>query len=139
MRKSKRYIALIAVLAILSVSVFIGNTTIISNASSVKENSSKGVVFAESEDYSKYKSEFNFNDAVDEITLNSNNYVGGVKPTANAEYKDVYNLSKNESAVFKFNVAKSGAYNLNLVFADLNESSEKYNFKLEIKIKDFNN
>ena len=131
MKKSKGFIAVVLVVVIL-LSTFLINGIFGSGSEILTEKKDYlNALSTMSVDYGNYVNEFGLNDALDDIILNSDNYVGGVTASFEEE-KTVYKLSKDEYVEFKFNVLNDGAYNLNLVFSDVDESSEKYNFKLEI-------
>ena len=59
------------------------------------------------------------------MVINSKNYTSGINGIDNKEYKTVYELAKNDYVEFEFDVANDGAYNLSLIFADIDDSSEK--------------
>lgn len=132
MKKSKKAIAIITVIAIVAATVFFGSALISSDNSMLGVSSGVPNLSIMSKDYMEYYEKYKFSDAKDEIIINSNNYVGGVEGVDNKDYQTVYELSKNNYIEFKFNVLEDGAYNLNLIFSDIDESSEKYDFSLEI-------
>lgn len=131
MKKSKKLVAMATVFALLF-SIVSCNTATSEKDSNEKADNSVLAIDTMGEDYSKYVSEMGLANATDEIEINSNNLIVEGPTVEDKEYGAVYNLESKASAEFKFTVNKDGAYNLMLVFADIDENTQKYDFKLEI-------
>ena len=130
MKKSKKWIAVFAALAIMLSVVIIGVKTVLSSPK--RSDFSYTALDAMSEDYAEYAADRKLSDATEDIAVGSDCFVDGVTPTVSDTYGSVYQLCDGESVTFRFTVPTAAAYHLAVSFSDVNENAEQYHFALRL-------